>query len=42
MIDGTEVIEALMAYRKRLQQRGKATKAEAVLYCITIIRQLMK
>jgi hypothetical protein len=42
MIELAVVIEALQAYRDRLRQRGKPSKAEAVEYCITIVKRLAK
>jgi len=42
MIDATEVIEALQAYRTKLKEKGQPAKAAAVQYCIEIVRRLAK
>jgi hypothetical protein len=42
MIDATEVIEALQAYRIKLKEQGKPAKAAAVEYCIEIVKRLAK
>ena len=40
MIERDKVIEALAAYRQRLQQQGKTARAAAVAHCIAIIKRL--
>lgn len=42
MIDATEVIEALHAYRLKLIAAGHTAKALAVAHCIKIVRRLAK
>ncbi|WP_294767273.1 hypothetical protein [uncultured Rhodoferax sp.] len=42
MIDATELIEALQAYRKRLQDGGFPAKAKAVEHCIKLVKRLAK
>lgn len=42
MIEVAAVIEALQAYRDRLRQRGKPSKADAVEYCIAIVKRIAK
>jgi hypothetical protein len=42
MIDATELIEALQAYRKKLVAAGQPLKAAAVAHCITIVKRLAK
>lgn len=42
MINATEVIEALQAYRIKLKKKGQPAKAAAVQYCIEIVKRLAK
>jgi len=42
MIDATELIAAMHAYRKKLLAAGQPLKAAAVTYCITMVRRLAK
>lgn len=42
MIDATEVIEALQAYRQKLLSAGHPAKAAAVEHCIKLVRRLAK
>lgn len=42
MIDTTEVIEALQAYRLKLVAAGHPAKAAAADHCIKIVRRLAK
>lgn len=42
MIDASELIKALHAYRKKLTSAGHLSKAAAVAHCIEIVRRLSK
>lgn len=40
MVERTAILEALLAYRARLKERGQLVKAAAVEQCITIVKRL--
>lgn len=40
MIDASQLLEALNAYRIRLKEQGHPAKAAAVEHCINIVKRL--